>query len=1457
MKHEKDVSEWSAWVHSLSWRELQNASEFTIPSPTMPDDETIWRDLSRLHTPLPTPIFPAAACPHQAAADRFVDHANEARRRRRDARHRPQLFQLIPTATPTQPSSSIVHTRRNNVPAYRVHARRFRSAAGDQWGLGCTWEQREADWNLTNAFRIVHLPESGQAFGRLFLIDDGKERYSPLHKIDFLRCLVVASRGHWGTKGPPNKNKSFARWLEPTHRWFSLPMYIASRLEAALWATYLIRQRKTGAQPPSLWESALWNSISEKLTEEKILHLIAQSIGQGLQTEIMVKDRVMTPMFRDTVMYGLLDGSVGWPLSDHTKNKSLWMETLLTSRVLDISSPEDRLRASTREALHLLLTHAVEEALLQELTQNDRTSHKLSRPKSTKRPTRNRNKKRSIAVQRAIVERSLPPLVPEDEELSCFYPEEESERIQRIHFSNNGVSVPVRNRNIVLSLSILEEVLSAVFVKVGLTPIELPFAEHDAKLAQRRAQQSEVDRARKEFQQRRHTELSQSGTTRQTLENSLKLEGERTQALTSQVMSQQECQEQGGSFFSGQQSPFINRRRFDSIAVANASATSRSFAGLLSPRYETVGGEFIHRSEAVDSSWELSGFALDGWGRIQGFTSRDRSIMEDFFDGQTQEAVCVNDIMASSTAASIASSTEVNAVDVDVETIMDEDGCGLTDAVKELAIREAATAGSRISMKSVVANIPKEVQSGTAIPFVESAMRLSQESMLHVQPECEDLAMTDVVSIDDECHSPSPPPPSTPSPTLSPILVSLADLQEMRKESVCRDNPVDTANLSSYRSFSAATTSLPNSPRLLTPPRPQIPTSLSRDNLKLADDSDQKTTGKESPASFKLHLKSPSVLRKSMKVKSMDDTEIKSKSNLRRFNDGIVSYVHGASRLPRFHDDHAIRPRRSILLRSPDVLTPYRTAATRAVASSNRTEKFDSLKPFENLNLNHNTNATGRSIGDGCARSEIAGDAHDDYLNWNDSRRSTANDDGDNHTVTKDGDNHTVTKDGSTTITSALSQREPEEVSTLREERDAYRDMCLTMGAEVAKLKNILAAQKSSMFFSVAPEYADPLLYPVVHTHSVGPDAVKFENIPRARTLAAMSDAGYKGEYESLASDDDGGRLAGSRHPSSSVTGVGSDVSVENCGYYALQSPLGAPLTRDLHDLTSLRGMQSRLSKDILHFLDATNMHLRKQDSKRMKAVERMTRLVNTVWPRAQVKVYGSHVTGLCLPSSDLDFVICLPAVHKRAPAVAPGALEGRNAINETSQKLLARKLKSESWIDPRSMKLIERAVVPVITVSTKDTKARTIQLDISFDGPGHHGLQAIDMVSEILEELPMLRPLVLILKQFLLDRGLLTAYTGGLSSYCLFLMVARYLQEQQTSWGDCGSLLMGFLDFYGNCFDPRTTGISVRHRQYFPRPNYSSGRMHSPGMPVWSVSSTPVVGNPPLTQFLRLSKGD
>ena len=55
-------------------------------------------------------------------------------------------------------------------------------------------------------------------------------------------------------------------------------------------------------------------------------------------------------------------------------------------------------------------------------------------------------------------------------------------------------------------------------------------------------------------------------------------------------------------------------------------------------------------------------------------------------------------------------------------------------------------------------------------------------------------------------------------------------------------------------------------------------------------------------------------------------------------------------------------------------------------------------------------------------------------------------------------------------------------------------------------------------------------------------------------------------------------------------------------------------------------------------------------------------------------------------------------------------------------------------FIEPRSIKIIERTIIPVIKVSTKDSRSRSLHLDISFDSQGHHGLESVDMVARTLE---------------------------------------------------------------------------------------------------------------------------
>jgi hypothetical protein len=225
--------------------------------------------------------------------------------------------------------------------------------------------------------------------------------------------------------------------------------------------------------------------------------------------------------------------------------------------------------------------------------------------------------------------------------------------------------------------------------------------------------------------------------------------------------------------------------------------------------------------------------------------------------------------------------------------------------------------------------------------------------------------------------------------------------------------------------------------------------------------------------------------------------------------------------------------------------------------------------PYRNLAVQFDSSS---KKGEACARSETALYVHNDIQHWHESRRSHSLD---------EADNNSVTKDGSTTITSALSQRESEEVLALREERNSYRDMCLTLGAEVAKLKNLLAVSRGPSAVVQGSGFSPP--QPFQAGFSLDPESVS-SAFPRARTLAAMSDAGYRGDHESLASEEDtcARMKADVRNSSSVATLAGSDASVDPTNYQiAIQLPGCIPVTRELHDPVSLNGMQSRLALEI------------------------------------------------------------------------------------------------------------------------------------------------------------------------------------------------------------------------------------------------------------------------------------
>lgn len=85
----------------------------------------------------------------------------------------------------------------------------------------------------------------------------------------------------------------------------------------------------------------------------------------------------------------------------------------------------------------------------------------------------------------------------------------------------------------------------------------------------------------------------------------------------------------------------------------------------------------------------------------------------------------------------------------------------------------------------------------------------------------------------------------------------------------------------------------------------------------------------------------------------------------------------------------------------------------------------------------------------------------------------------------------------------------------------------------------------------------------------------------------------------------------------------------------------------------------------------------------------------------------------------------------------------------------------------------IDRSYVPIVKLIEKNTR---FHIDISFNT---HSvvLKTVAWVEQKKHNVPQLEPLVLVLKQFLSQRGLNQPFNGGLSSYALILMVYSFIK--------------------------------------------------------------------------------
>lgn len=247
-----------------------------------------------------------------------------------------------------------------------------------------------------------------------------------------------------------------------------------------------------------------------------------------------------------------------------------------------------------------------------------------------------------------------------------------------------------------------------------------------------------------------------------------------------------------------------------------------------------------------------------------------------------------------------------------------------------------------------------------------------------------------------------------------------------------------------------------------------------------------------------------------------------------------------------------------------------------------------------------------------------------------------------------------------------------------------------------------------------------------------------------------------------------------------------------------------------------------RLHEEILDFVDFMQ-HTREEIHARRKWVQSIKEACVALWPACKVSVFGSFFTGLSLPNGDVDVAV------SEIPCKSGSAM-----------KMLADHMLSKgqiSWLE-----IIETAKVPVMKVRSQSSGLRA---DVVFSQPD--GLQSSKFIRSKVKEYPQMKPLLLFLKYFLLQRGLHETYTGGMGSYLLCNVVLHFLQRHPSlkngrfyAGTSLGHLLFDFLKYYGQEFNYTSHGISVLEGgSVFPKTErFPEKNKRSTGGPVLCLES-------------------
>ena len=195
-----------------------------------------------------------------------------------------------------------------------------------------------------------------------------------------------------------------------------------------------------------------------------------------------------------------------------------------------------------------------------------------------------------------------------------------------------------------------------------------------------------------------------------------------------------------------------------------------------------------------------------------------------------------------------------------------------------------------------------------------------------------------------------------------------------------------------------------------------------------------------------------------------------------------------------------------------------------------------------------------------------------------------------------------------------------------------------------------------------------------------------------------------------------------------------------------------------------------------------------------------------------EVHCFGSFAAGLYLPNADMDVV----AVSREFREMfQPSICRTSNTMYK-----LARYLQDKGIADPSSVEVISKAKVPLIKFVDRKTQ---LNVDMSFEN--NTGLVANQTFQKWKHDFPAMPIIAVVIKQFLMMRGLNEVVNGGLGGFSVTCLVTSLLQNlPRIRTGDfqpeqhLGEILLEFLDLYGNQLDIARTGIQMNPPGYIEK---------------------------------------